>query len=169
MTTETTIDKNRARQRLSSESGVALVEFALVLPLLLIILLGVLDFGKMLNYWHDETQLSNVGARVVAVNKNLGTSLSSYLKSQTDTGELRNGGTSSLPAGMTVTACYTADSSSSATTHPAVGDAVTVKVGTTYHIAGFLAPHLSVTQVGLNSSATMRLEQIPTNYSLASC
>ena len=43
------------------EAGVALVEFALVLPLLLVILFGMLDFGKAFNYWIDTTHLANSG------------------------------------------------------------------------------------------------------------
>ena len=43
---------------LSREEGTALVEFALVLPVLLLLLLGVLDFGKAYNYWIDTTHLS---------------------------------------------------------------------------------------------------------------
>ena len=55
-----------------SEAGVALVEFALVLPLLLLLLFGMLDFGKAFNYWIDETHLANEGARWAGVNKNPG-------------------------------------------------------------------------------------------------
>ena len=51
------------------ERGVALVEFALVAPILLVILLAVLDFGKAFNYWIDETQLASAGARWAVVNK----------------------------------------------------------------------------------------------------
>ena len=54
------------------ESGVAITEFALVLPLLLLLLLGMIDFGKAINYWIDETHLANEGARWAAVNKNPG-------------------------------------------------------------------------------------------------
>ena len=43
------------------------MEFALVLPLLLLILIGMLDFGKIFNYWIDETHLANEGARYAVV------------------------------------------------------------------------------------------------------
>ena len=53
-----------------NEDGAALVEFVLVLPLLLLLLIGMLDLGKAFNYWIDETHLANEGARYAAVNKN---------------------------------------------------------------------------------------------------
>ena len=51
------------RLPLGDERGVALVEFALVLPLLLVLLLGMIDVGKAVNYWNDETHLANEAAR----------------------------------------------------------------------------------------------------------
>src|SRR5205814_6639181 len=87
------------RTRLSDARGVALAELALVLPILLVLLLGMLDFGKAFNYWIDETHLANEGARFAEVNNVPGGgSLQSYILSQADTNELRNGGTSSVPA-----------------------------------------------------------------------
>ena len=53
----------------SNESGQALPEFALVLPLLLVLLFGMLDFGKAFNYWIDTTQITSEGARYAAVNR----------------------------------------------------------------------------------------------------
>ena len=50
------------------ERGVALIEFALVLPLLLVLLLGMIDAGKAFNYWNDETHLANEAARYAVVN-----------------------------------------------------------------------------------------------------
>lgn len=59
------------RQRLSvragSERGVAAVEFALVLPLLLLILFGIIDFGRALNAQITITQAAREGARLEAV------------------------------------------------------------------------------------------------------
>ena len=50
------------------ERGAALVEFALVVPILLVLLMAMLDFGKAFNYWIDETQLASSGARWAVVN-----------------------------------------------------------------------------------------------------
>src|SRR5215211_4186607 len=52
--------QQRLMRRLTSdERGVALVEFALVLPILLLILFGVIEFGKAFTMWIDETHLAN--------------------------------------------------------------------------------------------------------------
>ena len=74
-----------------NEAGAALVEFVLVLPLLLVLLLGMLDLGKAFNYWIDETHLAHEGARFAAVNKNPGpgASLQESIKSQADSEELK--------------------------------------------------------------------------------
>lgn len=50
------------------ERGVVLVEFAFVLPLLLTLVLGIMDFGRALNYWIYQTHLSNEAARYAVVN-----------------------------------------------------------------------------------------------------
>ena len=54
---------------LRSESGVAIVEFALVLPFLLLVLLAIIDFGRAINYWIDTTHLASEGARLAAVDR----------------------------------------------------------------------------------------------------
>jgi Flp pilus assembly protein TadG len=52
---------------LRNEDGQALVELALVIPLLLIVLFGIIDFGLALNQYNDTTNLANLGARAAAV------------------------------------------------------------------------------------------------------
>ena len=53
----------RARQ-----DGQALVEFALIAPLLLMLVFGIIYFGIGLNYWLDMNRVANQGARQAAVN-----------------------------------------------------------------------------------------------------
>jgi hypothetical protein len=53
--------------RLRDDRGVALVEFAIILPAFLLILLGVMDFGKVFNYWQTGTQAAATGARAGVV------------------------------------------------------------------------------------------------------
>src|SRR5438270_176049 len=75
------------------ERGTSLVEFALVAPLLLVLLLGIIDFGKVINYWIDDTHLANLAVRYAAVNNNPGAaaspqvSLQQYVLNQVTSGE----------------------------------------------------------------------------------
>lgn len=51
----------------SADRGAAAVEFALMLPLLLLIVLGIVDFGRMLNAQQTLTQAAREGVRLVAL------------------------------------------------------------------------------------------------------
>jgi Flp pilus assembly protein TadG len=149
-------------RRSRGESGQALVEFALVLPLLLTVLLGLIDFGKAFNYWIDETHMANLGARLAAVNAPStdtgGMSLQQYVQGQADTTELRNGGTSSVPTKAQVCVSFPNGTAN-------VGDPVTVTVNVTYDYLPFIGKAISQAGVNVSGSATMRLEATPTNYS----
>ena len=150
--------RTRVADGSSSESGAALVEFALVLPLLLILLFGMLDFGKAFNYWIDETHLANEGARWAVVNKNPGSgSLQQYIQQQADTSELRNGGTSSVSAPMQVCISFPNGSAE-------VGDPVHVTTSVTYNWLPFLGSRVGIAQTTITGSSTMRLEAAPTVY-----
>ena len=142
------------------DGGVALVEFALVLPVLILLLFGIIDFGKAFNYWIDETHMANTGARYAVVNKNPGggSSLQNYIRSLADTGELKNGGTTSVPSPVRVCISFPAGTSN-------VGDPVRVTTSITYNWLPLLG--LGATSSTIRASATMRLEQRPTNYAVA--
>lgn len=53
--------------RSAGDRGVAAVEFALLLPLLLLIIFGLVDFGRALNAQITLTQAAREGARVAAL------------------------------------------------------------------------------------------------------
>jgi Flp pilus assembly protein TadG len=146
------------RSSLLRESGAALAEFALVLPVLLVIMLGMLDFGKAFNYWIDETHLANEAARWAVVDRNPGAgTLQTYIQQQATTEELRSGGTGSVPAAAEV--CISFPSGTSR-----VGDPVNVTVSTTYNWLPFLSDHIGVASTTITGSATMRLEAVPSAY-----
>ena len=83
-------------RRVRDQSGVALVEFALVLPLLLLVIFAIFDFGRALNYFNDGQQMANEGARWAAVNRlpGGGSSLQDAIRRQASTQELLNGSAS---------------------------------------------------------------------------
>jgi Flp pilus assembly protein TadG len=156
------------RLRLADERGVALVEFALVLPLVLVLLLGMIDVGKAVNYWNDETHLANEAARFAAVNKNPGplVTLNQSIKDQADSNELKNGGPSiSLPGGASggVSICIWFPNNTVTTDDPArdheVGDPVQVVVKAQYNWLRFLLGRSIGANSVLTATSTMRLEQ----------
>ena len=146
------------RQRAVDERGVALIEFVLVLPLVLLLLFAMIDFGKAFNYWNDETHLANEAARYAVVNRNPlgGGSLEAGVKSNADSGELRDGcnGCSIANPGITVQFCFP-----DGVTHTNPGDPLRATVSTTYHWLGYLVGQGLPLTSGLTGSATMRIEQ----------
>jgi Flp pilus assembly protein TadG len=59
---------NPARRRgAGSDRGAAAVEFALLLPLLVLIVFGVIDFGRAINAQITLTQAAREGARALAL------------------------------------------------------------------------------------------------------
>lgn len=60
----------RPIRAIGREDGQALVEFALILPVLALLLFGIVDFARVLNYYNNLTQLAGQGARAAAVYSN---------------------------------------------------------------------------------------------------
>lgn len=61
----------RARRRARREEGQAYVEFALVLPLLLLIVMGIIQFGTVFKDYIALTDAVRVGARQAAVSRSI--------------------------------------------------------------------------------------------------
>lgn len=55
------------RKLIDSRKGQALVEMALVLPILILILMGIIEFGRVLNAYLIITNASREGARYAAI------------------------------------------------------------------------------------------------------
>jgi Flp pilus assembly protein TadG len=143
------------------ERGAVMVEFALVLPVVLLLLLGALDFGKAYNYWIDTTHLSASGARWAAVNRNPGSgaTLQETIRNEAHTQELREGGTDSIEDPLQVCISFPDGGT------PQAGDPVQVTVSTNYHFLNFIGDNLGgVTERPVSNSSTMRLEATPTNF-----
>jgi Flp pilus assembly protein TadG len=145
------------------QRGAALIEFVLVLPLVLILLFGMIDFGKAFNYWNDETHLANEAVRYAVVNQNPldpSTSLETAVKNDADSGELKNGCSSCSirSPGITVSFCFHRNPSTG-DLMTAVGDPLTATVTTDYHWLAYLVGKGLPLSSGLAASATMRIEQ----------
>jgi Flp pilus assembly protein TadG len=138
------------------DRGQALAEFAVVLPVLMLIIVGILTFGRYEDYANQETQLAAEGARWASVNVNPSTSqtLQAYIQSQTS-GELLNG-SSDVTSAVQVFIYYPAGSSNTA------GNSVRVCVTATVRLLPMLG---SVSSATIAEVATMRIEQAATNWS----
>ena len=60
----------RRRPNLRASDGVAMTEFALIVPVFLLIVAGMLGFGRALFYWIDANHLANETARWAVVDRN---------------------------------------------------------------------------------------------------
>jgi len=138
-----------------------------VIPILLLLIVGIFEFGKAFNYWIDLNHLANEGARWAAVDKvppydgNPGNpaptcdAIKQYLLSQMNTGDLKAKVTA---ANISITV----PSPSGPT--PQVGDAVTVSITAPGYRIASLGEGINLGTVNLGSKSTMRLEQVPSWY-----
>jgi hypothetical protein len=169
----------RITDRLASERGTAMVEFALILPILLVLALGIVDFGRAMNYWNDVNQIAADGARFAAVNRNPGADVSppvgdfrEWLRGQAVTGELRDrvvaGGTAahceanpndaelcSQSVGNRLKVCINSPTGQPLTT----GNPIRVEVRSSYNAIPFLAEEAELGSMAIRGEAVMRLEQ----------
>jgi hypothetical protein len=128
--------------------------------MLLIVFIGIIHFGKAFNYWNDATHITGEGARYAAVNSKPyptnPASLQAQLHAQGDTPELRNGGTPDVPAASQVCIDFPTGTA-------AKGEPVRVTMTFTYSWLPLL--EIDAVSTTVTSTAVMRLETAPTNYS----
>jgi len=158
-----------------------MVEMALVLPILLFLVLGIVDFGRAINYWNDANQLAADAARFAAVDKNPGEDTATnldddfrqWVRYQADTGELRDGTVADpanpgefKPSESTtgpLRVCVGkpgAEDQTPAEGDLVVGKPVSVVVETAYNLIPFLGAKTQIGQVKIRGTAVMRLEQV---------
>lgn len=140
----------RVASFLRREQGTAIVEFALVLPVLMLILMGIIYYGRYVSYANDENQLASSAARWAAVNINPGASssltLQQYVAKQASP-ELSGGSSDVGPVKVYI---YYPSGSSGATGQP-VRACVTSTVN--------FIPILGVSSSTIAQTATMNVEQ----------
>lgn len=169
---------NPWRRFAADERGVALVEFVFVLPLVLLLLLGMIDVGKAVNYWNDETHLANEAARAVAVNNSpdpnwaankttAAYKINTAVKNQADTNELKNGGTSSISTpGVSICIWFPGVAKGTSPVPSSAwqaGQPVQIVVRAQYNWMAYLIGKGLPAHSALTATSTMRIEQPPTN------
>ena len=162
-----------------------MVELALVLPILVVLAVGIVDFGRAMNYWNDVNQIAADGARFAAVNRNPGDDPSTasvdmdfreWLRSQAITSELKDGTLDGDPAHCPDTSDPTCsqsvvrklkvciESGASPAEPLTVGHPIRIRVESAYNLVPFhMLPGIDKTNttgsVNIKGSAVMRLEQ----------
>jgi Flp pilus assembly protein TadG len=155
----------RGRGRFPSDHGVALVEFALVLPFLLLVAFGMVDLGKAVSYWNDETHLANQAARYAAVNNcdacAPGQMINDYVANQAESEQLRNALTGQGGVGsLTIEFPETAVGGGPAPQNHCAGHSVKVIVSYRYPVMPFLSGIFgNGGTINITASSTMRLER----------
>lgn len=135
-----------AQATCGGESGVVAIEFALTLPIILIFLFAIIQFGQLFNHVNDSNQMAADGVRYAAVDGNPGGStLQAYILERGDTQHLRD----------SAKVCITFPESISEVGYP-----VKVSVSSSFT----LIPLLGGATLSLNGHATMRIERPPTKY-----
>ncbi|MBG6179733.1 TadE/TadG family type IV pilus assembly protein [Arthrobacter sp. CAN_A1] len=102
-------------KRLRSESGAAAVEFALVVPLLLVLLLGIIEFGRVYNAQIQVTTAAREAVRVMAIENKSNLAVAAAISStpglspSLTSGQIAVGSCTSGTKTTTVTVTYSVD------------------------------------------------------------
>jgi Flp pilus assembly protein TadG len=144
---------------LRDESGQSVVELAVVLPLIVVVILALVDFGRALDMYLQAEHAASDGARLAAVDYTpAGTTLANYIQQQLVSGELQTGSTTNAGAQGPAQVCISFPTTSGPNGSAQRGDPVQVTVTNSYNwIPGGIVPG----SVTIRGTATMRLEQDP--------
>lgn len=131
------------------ERGVAMTEFALIAPVFVLIVAGLLGFGRVFFYWIDANHLANEAARWAVVDRNpYSTSLQQHILNS-GTVEFQDASVCiDYPEGGAVD----------------VGDPIRVRVQKPFEFV----PILGIGQITIRGSSTMRVERIASGTPSAS-
>jgi Flp pilus assembly protein TadG len=132
-----------SQPRFLNESGQSSVEFALVLPLVLLVMFAIVEFARAYNAYNDLNQMAATGARFAAVNQYPGGP--KLVVSEADTGVSRR---------ATVTLQYLQNGVAASCV---VGGSVRVTAKAPIQ----LTPILKVASGNLTGQAEMRVERCP--------
>lgn len=139
------------------EQGQALVELAFVIPLVLLFLFAIIDFGLALNQQNSETNIANIAVREAAI-----------VNSATFTASCQGTSESTLQAWTkceaaadgipTPTVCVADVASGSGSSNYTTGDPIKVSVTSSFGWLKLATGQASGLSSSIGASATMRYE-----------
>jgi hypothetical protein len=144
------------------ERGQAMVEFAIIAPVFILLVAGIIQFGVILNWWLDMQRIANQGARWAVVDGYPGCprseatpcgndedTLQEYLASEPVSGGLKPCVDVTFP-----------ETNGVGTGGPGAGNPVRVRLESSFTVV----PIVGVGTIDLGAEATMRQEWIATHY-----
>lgn len=144
-------------KRFRGENGQALVELAFVIPLVLLFLFAIIDFGLALNAQNSDTNIANVAVREAAV---IGTGTSAMCGTTTETTlsawTMCESSSSGGPS-LTSVCVYDIGTSTNGTTYT-TGDPIEVKVQSNFSWLKLVSDAAGGLSSTIGASATMREE-----------
>ena len=144
-----------ALAREQRERGQTVVEFALILFPLLLLVVGIVQFGIAISFWQDEQRLAASGARVAIVNCKAAGWCTPTLADYLETQPLSQGNK------PTANVCFLSKTGDDGVA--TVGDAIRVRLEAPFE----LVPLFGVGTINIHAETTMRLEQQATNPGIA--
>ena len=151
----------RAGKRDRGEDGQATVEFAIILPLLLILVTGIIQFGLLFNKYITLTDTVRSGARTLAVGRGLSNpcdpAVLQMIKSASGIGLTSGQVTPSFASGSDYcgTGTYIYNTSGNANGNEVQGDQATVTATQPFTLSVF---GMSIMQLNVSASASDGIE-----------
>lgn len=124
-----------------NQKGQSLVEFAIIVPILLLIVMGIFQFGMMLNAYLTIENVSREGARIGIIGSSDAEINSAIIASSSNLDPLK------------LTVSITPDEASRKS-----GDTLTVKVTYNYELTIPIISNLFNSEAVLNGQTSMRIE-----------
>ena len=110
-----------SRRRFRSERGAALIEAALTLPLLLLVCVGIIEFGRLYQTWQVMTNAAREGARIAVLPAPANSGVDSRVRQYLQMGGLMSDSSVGVdvdPVNVSLGAAGTASGSTVTVTYP---------------------------------------------------
>jgi Flp pilus assembly protein TadG len=141
----------RRQSRTSQRSGAALVEFAIVLPVFFLLILGIIEFGRAFMVGQLVTNAAREGARQAVLDGSTNTAVTSTI-----TSFLQGAGNIS-PTNVTVTITVSTAAAVNQLANAKSGDLCTIRVSVPFNQVSYLTPSYMAT-TNLVGQSVMRHE-----------
>lgn len=145
------VKTTRRTSRLAPRSGAALVEFAIVFPVFILVILGIIEFGRAFMIGQLVTNAAREGARQAVLDGSTNSAVTS-----TVTSFLQGAGNVS-PSDTTVTITVSAAAATNQLANAKSGDLCTIRVSVPFNKVSYLTPSFLAT-TNLAGQSTMRHE-----------